>query len=197
MDSWTISAPGGSSTCAIFPPDNIWNTDISTLPVHPMSATWVATVGGSKSLWPGFAPNTFGMKVVQTNASTPKVNISIVGQDPLDSDVPGPYPFTATTPLEVGTPDAHAFMIDTTTCTLYEMYLADWNNGNPQAHAAVIWNLASNALRPDGRPSADEAGLALFCGLARWDEVQAGAIRHALRFEATEAHIDGTPGAHL
>ena len=196
----TVAPPGpggGLLSCPIFPSDNIWNTDISTLPVHPMSATWVATVGANKNLWVGFYPNTFGMKYALTNASTPKVPITIVGQDPLDSDVPGPYPFAATTPLEVGTPDAHAFMIDTTTCTLYEIYLAEWNNGNPRAHAAVIWDLGSNALRADGRSSADEAGLAMFCGLARWDEVQAGAIRHALRFEATEAHIDGTTGAHL
>ena len=195
------SLAGGLLKCPIFPPDNIWNTDISTLPVHAKSATWVATISGPPTndnhLWVGFYPNTFGMKYALTNPLTPKLPITIVGQDPGDSDVPGPYPFTATTPLEVGNPDAHAFMIDTVTCTLYEMYLAQWNNGSPQAHAAVIWDLSSNALRPDGHSSADEAGLALFCGLARWDEVQAGAIRHALRFEATEAHIDGTTGAHL
>jgi hypothetical protein len=197
----TVSAPvtgGGSfSNCPIFPPDNIWNRDISALPVHPMSSTWVSTLNSNQSLWVGFYPNTYGMKYVVTNGSTPKVPISITGQDPSDSDVPGPYPFSASTPIEVGNPDAHAFMIDTTTCTLYEMYLADWNSGNPQAHAAVIWNLNSNALRADGHSSADEAGLALFPGLARWDEVQAGAIRHALRFEATEGHINGTQGAHL
>ncbi len=198
--SITVTVPtvgGGLIRCQIFPKNNIWNTDISTLPVHPKSATFVATMGANQTLWAGFSPNSFGMKYALTNAFTPKVNIAIVGQDPSDSDVPGPYPFTATTPLEVGTPDAHAFMIDTTTCTLYEMYLAEWNGGNPQAHAAVIWNLASNALRADGHSSADEAGLAMFCGLIRWDEIQAGAIRHALRFEATEAHIDGTTGAHL
>jgi uncharacterized protein YjdB len=200
--SCTVSAPstggGGSfSNCPIFPADNIWNRDISALPVHPMSATWVATLSGNSHLWPSFYPNTYGMKYVVTNGSTPKVPISITGQDPSDSDVPGPYPFTASTPIEVGTPDAHAFMIDTTTCTLYEMYLADWNNGSPQAHAAVIWNLNSNALRADNHSSADEAGLAIFSGLTRWDEVQAGAIRHALRFEATEGHINGTQGAHL
>jgi len=199
--SGTVSAPvsgGGSfSNCPIFPPDNIWNRDISSLPVHAMSATWVATLSSNSHLWPSFYPNTYGMKYVITNSSTPMVPISITGQDPSDSDVPGPYPFSATTPLEVGTIDVHAFMIDTSTCKLYEMYLADWNNGNPQAHAAVIWNLNSNALRADNHSSADEAGLAIFSGLTRWDEVQAGAIRHALRFEATEAHINGTQGAHL
>ena len=199
--SGTVSAPafgGGSfSNCPIFPADNIWNRDISSLPVHAMSATWVATLTGNSHLWPSFDPNAYGMKYAVTNSSTPKVPISITGQSPSDSDVPGPYPFSASTPIEVGTPDAHAFMIDTSTCKLYEMYLADWNNGNPQAHAAVIWSLNSNALRADDHSSADEAGLALFPGLARWDEVQAGAIRHALRFEATEGHINGTQGAHL
>jgi len=199
--SFTITTPpfgGGSlSACPIFPPDNIWNRDISSLPVHPMSATWCATLSSNTTLWPSFYPNTYGMKYIVTNASTPKSDVGIVGQDPSDSDVPGPYPFTATTPIEVGTPDAHAFMIDTTTCTLYEMYLANWNGGKPQAHAAVIWNLDSDALRPDNHSSADEAGLCIFSGLTRWDEVQAGAIRHALRFEATEGHINGTQGAHL
>jgi hypothetical protein len=199
--SVTVTAAGfGGSLggCPIFPADNIWNRDISALPVHPMSDTWVATLNSNTALWPSFYPNTYGMKYVITNASTPKVNITITGQDPSDSDVPGPYPFGANTPIEVGTPDAHAFMVDTSTCTLYEMYLADWNNGSPpEAHAAVIWNLSSDALRADNHSSADEAGLCMFSGLTRWDEVQAGAIRHALRFEATEGHINGTPGAHL
>ncbi|MGH3055785.1 MAG: Ig-like domain-containing protein, partial [Gaiellaceae bacterium] len=195
----TAPAFGGGSlaACPIFPADNIWNRDISALPVHPMSATWVSTLNSNPGLWVGFYPNSYGMKYVVTNSATPKVNIGITGQSASDSDVPGPYPFSAATPLEVGNPDAHAFMIDTSSCKLYEMYLADWNNGNPQAHAAVIWDLSSNALRADDHSSADEAGLALFPGLARWDEVQAGAIRHALRFEATEGHINGTQGAHL
>ena len=193
---WTAPPP----SCPIFAADNIWNTDISNLPVHAMSATWVATVsapgGASNFLWVGFYPNTFGMQYALTDASTPKTHITFVVQDSMHSDRV-PYPFTSTTPLEIATADSEAFMIDTTTCTLYELYRANWNGGAPQARAGVVWDLRSTALKTDGWSTADEAGLAIFCGLARWDEVQAGAIRHAIRFEATEGHINGTRGAHL
>jgi hypothetical protein len=181
--------------CPIFPPDNIWNRDISHLPVHSKSAMWVAAIGTSKKFYVGFAPGSFGMQYVLTNSSTPKVSI-VFGQDPTHSD-PGPYPLTISTPIEVGTIDKHAIMIDTTTCTLYELYNTSWNLGLPTANAGVVFPLGSNALRPDGWSSADEAGLPIFSGLARVDEVLAGRISHALRFEAASGHIDGTIGAHL
>src|SRR5205814_1496064 len=44
------------------------------------------------------------------------------------------------------------------------------------------FDLTSNALRPEGWTSADAAGLPILPGLARYDEVAAGVIRHALRF---------------
>ena len=189
------SAGGGLLSCPIFPPDNIWNTDISTLPVHARSVTWVSAIGATKNLYMGFYPRTYGMQYAITNATTPKVSLTF-GQDPAHSD-PGPYPFGPTTPLEVGTIDAHAFMIDTSTCTLYELYNASWNGGSPTADAGMVFPLNSNALHPDGWPSTDDAGLPIFPGITRLDEVQAGSIRHALRFEADTRHIDGTLGAHL
>lgn len=181
--------------CPIFPADNIWNRDISRLPVHAKSATWVAAIGSNKNFYVGFAPALFGMQYVLTGASTPKVSLTFT-QDPTHCD-PGPYPFTSTTPIEMGTIDAHAIMIDTTTCTLYELYGARWNAGNPGAAAGMVFPLNSNDLHADGWSTADEAGLPIFPGLARWDEVLAGSIRHALRFEAASGHIDGTVGAHL
>lgn len=187
--------PSPPITCAIFPADNIWNRDISQLPVHPMSGTWTANIGRGKNLYVGFAAEYYGMQYALTSPSTPKIALTFTS-DPTRWN-PGPYPYTSSTPLEVGTPDQHAFMIDTTTCTLYELYKATWNAGNPQAAAAVIFPLGSDALPPDGQSTADEAGLPILPGLARWDEVLAGAIHHALRFEAASGHIDGTIGAHL
>jgi hypothetical protein len=179
----------------IFPPDNIWNRDIYRMPVHAKSNIWVAAIGAPKNLYVGFAPGTFGMRYVLTGSSTPKVSITFSGE-PSECD-PGPYPFNANTPIEAGTNDRHTFMIDTTTCTLYELYLANWNNGNPTAGAGMVFPLGSNALHPDGWSSADEAGLPIFPGVTRWDEVLSGSITHALRFEAASGHIDGTIGAHL
>src|ERR687884_1488784 len=50
--------------------------------------------------------------------------------------------------------------------------------------ASARWALEVNATRPAGWTSADAAGLPILPGLARYDEVRAGAIRHALRFTA-------------
>ena len=192
----TTANPGGSLPAQFFPPDNIWNTDISSLPVHPMSATWMATVGTSKNVHVGFYPDQWGMRYNIVDASTPMTTVRIVNQDPSDSDLI-PYPFTAQTLIQLGTPDAEAFMIDPGQHYLYEMYNAHWNNGDPYASATVRWDLTSNALRADNHSSADEAGLPIFCGLFRWDEVQKGVINHAFRFENGWGHIDGTAGAHL
>jgi hypothetical protein len=183
------------TNCPIFPYDNIWNRDIAVLHTHPMSTAWVAALVAGKNLYVGFAPGTYGMQYTLIGSSTPRVSIAF-SQDPSHCD-PGPYPFTATTPIEVGTIDRHAFMIDTTTHTLYELYAADWNNGHPRAGAGVVFPLTSNALRADGWWSADDAGLPIFPGVVRWDEVLSGSITHALRFEAAANHINGTIGAHL
>jgi hypothetical protein len=51
-----------------------------------------------------------------------------------------------------------------------------------QASCAAIFDLTSNALRPDGWTSADAAGLPIFPAVVRYDELQRGEIRHALRF---------------
>jgi hypothetical protein len=182
--------PVASLPTRFFPADNIWNTDISTMPVHSLSATWMATVGTSgKNLHVGFYPDQYGMQYNLVDASTPTTTVRIVNQDPGDSDLI-PYPFTAQTLIQLGTPDSEAFMIDPGGQKLYEMYNAHWNNGDPYASATVRWDLTSNALRADNHSSADEAGLPIFCGLFRWDEVQRGVINHAFRFENDWGHIN-------
>jgi hypothetical protein len=62
-----------------------------------------------------------------------------------------------------------------------------WNarrqaGGSWRAGSGAIFDLNSNALRPDTWTSADAAGLPILPGLVRYDEVAAGAIHHALRF---------------
>jgi PKD repeat protein len=187
------SPPIPSTSCGCFPPDNIWNTDISTLPVHVKSADWVSSIGGNKSLDVAFGPPNYGMPWVLTDATTPKVPVSF-SDDSGQSD-PGPYPFRPTTTLEQGTGDKHAFMIDKSTCKLYELFNANWNGGSPTAGDGAIFDLASNALRPDGWTSADDAGLPIFPGLVRTDEIVTGEIRHAFRF--TAAKTNPVVGSHL
>src|SRR5205085_9125946 len=80
--------------------------------------------------------------------------------------------------------DRHALMVDKDTCVLYELYDANWNNGQPTAGSGAVFDLRSNALRPDTWTSADAAGLPILPGLLRLDEVQAGRVDHAIRFTA-------------
>jgi hypothetical protein len=76
-------------------------------------------------------------------------------------------------------------VIDRDTCTLFELFAADWNGGRPTAGSGAIFQLEgprANDLRPQTWTSADAAGLPIFPGLVRWDEVKAGEIAHAIRF---------------
>lgn len=187
-----VSPPIPGTPCGCFPADNIWNTDISTMPLHSKSADWVGSIGAGKNLDLAFGPPNWGMPWVVTDSTTPKTSINF--RSPYDSDV-GPYPFTSTTPIEQGTGDYHTFMVDKSTCTLYELFDAVWNGGNPTAGNGSIFGLSSNALRPDGWSSVDDAGLPIFPGLARVDEMNAGEIRHAFRF--TAQLTNPVVGSHL
>ena len=93
------------------------------------------------------------------------------------------YPIPASPKAEGGS-DAHILMVDTNACTLYELFAAHHTSSGWHAGSGAVWNLKSNALRPNGWTSADAAGLPIFPGLVRYEEVAAGAINHALRFTA-------------
>jgi hypothetical protein len=175
----STAAPVPGTTCDVFPSDNVWNMDVSGLPVHPKSAIWKrSSHAGSTLLHPDFGGSPYGFSFAVTDSSTSTTSVHFTYASESD---PGPYPFTASTPVEQGS-DRHALMIDQDSCTLYELFGAQWNHGNPRAGSGAVFDLGSNALRPAGWTSADAAGLAIFPGLVRYDEVQAGAIDHAIRF---------------
>src|SRR5947209_3861333 len=86
-------------------------------------------------------------------------------------------------PLEPAS-DAHAFMLNRDTCVLYGLYAASWNGGQPRAGSGAVFDLKSYALRPAGWTSADAAGLPIWPGVLRYDEVARGLVDHAIRFTA-------------
>ena len=141
------------------------------------------------NLHPDFGPsgdpsNPYGMPYTVVSPSQPEVPITFQYADESD---PGPYPFSASTPIEGGqqsTGDRHAIMVNPATCTLYELYDAQYSASGSTAGSGAIWNLNSNALRPAGWTSADAAGLPILPGLVRYDEVQSGVITHAIRMTA-------------
>ena len=114
----------------------------------------------------------------------------------------GGYPIPPGAPIEGGrgsSGDRHVIVVDRSRCRLYELYAAypvnsgrSWNAGS-----GAIWNLRSNHLRPAGWTSADAAGLPIFPGLVRYDEVARGAINHALRFTVPRTRrASSTPARH-
>lgn len=173
----------------IFPADNPWNTDISQYPVHPNSTNFLASMGLNTGLHPDFgtvwegAP--IGIPYVLVNGNQPRVPVSFYYDDESD---PGPYPVPPDAPIEGGPAsdgDRHVLVIDTKNLRLYELYRAfPINNGASwQADSGAVFDLRSNNLRPLYWTSADAAGLPIFAGLVRRDEVvEKGEINHALRF---------------
>ena len=173
--------------CTVFPADNIWNTRIDQLPVHPSSSSWVATIGASSPLHPDFGPGTIGIPFITVPGTQTKYPATFVYKDESD---PGPYAVPLNAPIEGGsgsTGDRHALAIDTGACILYELYAAYPLSGSWQATSGAIYDLLSNALRPAGWTSTDAAGLPVFAGLARYDEIVAGEIRHAIRFTVSQS----------
>jgi hypothetical protein len=179
--------------CAVLPADNIWNRDISSMPVHAMSATWIATIGSGSVLHPDFgAPylnKILGIPYTVISSSQPDVAMTFLYDDESD---PGPYPVPFLVPVEgggsrpsKGKGDAHVLLAQEGTCQLYEVYASKRSSGGSwSAGSGALFDLGSNALRTDTFTSADAAGLPILPGLARYDEVLAGEITHALRFTA-------------
>jgi hypothetical protein len=172
-----------------FPADNPWNQDVSAAQVDPASATLIASCGGTARVHPDFgtvwngAPN--GIPYVVVSGTQGRVPVTFEYDDESD---PGPYPVPADAPVEGGpngTGDRHVLVLDRDNWKLYELYDAHPLNGGTswRAGSGAVFDLNSNALRPAGWTSADAAGLPIFPGLVRYDEVvERGEVLHALRF---------------
>jgi len=179
--------PASGSTiagCPLFPANNIWNARVDTLPVHPLSSAYVSSIGASTGLHPDFGTEWSGGLIgipytVTVGTQTP-VTITFTAYG--DESDPGPYPIPPNAPIEDGS-DRHVLVVDKDHCKLYEMFNSvPQPDGSWDADSGAVFDFNSNALRPAGWTSADAAGFPILPGLVRYDEVQAGAITHALRF---------------
>ncbi|MBX6751503.1 MAG: hypothetical protein IRY85_17885 [Micromonosporaceae bacterium] len=182
--------------CSIFPADNVWHADISTLPVHASSAAWVESIGADRHLHPDFGSGLwegapFGIPITLVSSDQPAVAVSFEYADESD---PGPYPIPADVRIEGGpdaTGDRHVILLDNGACVAYELYAArPRGDGTWRAGSGAVFDLRSNQLRPAGWTSADAAGLPIIAGLVRYEEVAAGYIDHAIRFTAPRTRND-------
>jgi hypothetical protein len=189
----------------VFPADNPWNQDISQLPVDPNSTALIASIGSATSLHPDFgttwngAPNGIPYLVVSGTQTKVPVTFDYAGE----SDA-GPYPIPPDAPIEGGSSsqgDRHVLIIDRDNWRLYELYATYPQAGGTSWHAGsgAVFDLNSNALRPAGWTSADAAGLPIFPGLVRYEEVmEQQEIRHALRFTVQRSrHAYVAPARHF
>jgi hypothetical protein len=173
-----------------FPGTSLWNTDISAAPVDPNSANIINFIGSTVTLHPDFGAGTFQRQTLgipyQVVAGTQaKVDVKL-GLYASESD-PGPEPIPSNALIEgypkPGNGDRHVLVLDKDGCWLYELFHGSVSkSGAWSADAAAIWDMTINQKHPYTWTSADAAGLPVFVGLARHDEVAAGAINHALRF---------------
>src|SRR5262249_34726655 len=147
----------------------------------PDSATLIASIGADKPLRPRFGAAGRGIPYVVVSGSQPRVPVQM--KLAVDSDA-GPYPIPADAPIEPGAIDsAQMIVLDRDNWKLYEMLAPVRSGKGWRASYGAVFDLNSNKLRPYLATSADGAGLPIFPGLVRGDEVlDRGEIRHALRF---------------
>ena len=185
--------------CQIFPADNPWNRDISQDAVDPMSDAYIRYMGSSPGAdwnlrqdWGTGEEPFYGIPWVVVPSTQPLVPISFDQSDNAESESNrGPFPFPQDIPIEGGSPDnpdpadgdRHAIaMQQGDSCTLFETYSTVRRSSGFQVYSSAKFDLGSNATRPQTFTSADAAGLPILPGLAKFQEVAAGSINHALRF---------------
>ncbi len=198
LSGQSVSAPNSwdLNGCAIFPPENIWNTRVDSLPLDAHSQDYINSIDPTSHVHPDFGEGTwdgYPIGIPYNVVESSQAAVSVIFNYASESD-PGPYPIPPNPKIE-GDPtsgDRHILILEQDHCILYELYDAEYSAGSWRAGSGAIFDLSSNQLRQDGWTSADAAGLPILAGLVRYDEVQAGSIQHALRFTASEtrsAHV--------
>lgn len=200
----SLSGPAGAQLpaperavggCPVFPADNWWHADVSSLPVHARSRQWLSHMSTDRDLHPDFGPSygdgpSYGIPVTVVRPGHAKVRVRF---DYASESDRVRYPLGRDTRIEGGRGsdgDKHAVIVDRRSCRLYETWNTRVRNGRWVAGSGAVWSLRSNALRPDGWTSADAAGLPILPGLLRWSEVRSGHVDHAIRFttDVTSRH---------
>jgi hypothetical protein len=202
----------------VFPTSNWWNLDISSAPVDSRSVQFIDWISGRSAtnttavrrLHPDFGPPPYGIPYVVVAGDQPRVSVTFDYADESDTSFGGvsgyPIPDEARTQanyIEGGVAgggtsgDRHLLVIDRDRWALYETFATTWNGSRWNGGSGAIFDLSTNARRPDGWTSADAAGLAIFPGLVRYDEVFGAAeIAHAFRVttRATNGYV--WPASH-
>jgi len=180
---WNPKVPLPPVPCTLFPANNVWNAEVSALAADARSTDYVTSIGASAPLHPDFGTKKIGIPYAVATSTQAAVPIEFTAYG--DESDSGPYPVPPNAPVEHGS-DRHVLVVQEGSCRLYELFGAHKKRRGAlwRAASGAFWDLGSNALRPADWTSSDAAGLPVLPGLVRYDEVQSGAIHHALRFTA-------------
>jgi hypothetical protein len=194
------------SPLPLFPPDNWWNEDVSSAPLDPSSAAYIAFIGADP-LHPDFGHSPYGLPYIVVAANQPKRQV--VFRYAAESDHVGyPIPDEAITQpgwIELGPPgqerpargDRHMLIVDKHRNHLYELYNVFWDGTQWLAASGAVFDMNTNDRRPEGWTSADAAGLAILPGLLRYDEMYGSdEIRHAFRVSLRRSNKYVWPASH-
>jgi hypothetical protein len=185
-----------------FPDDNLWNKDVSASPVDANSNAIISFIGTGAGVHADFGAgqyqgSTIGIPytVVGVQQSLTLIDYQAYG----DESDPGPMPISLSAPIEgypnPGTGDRHVLVLDNVNCFLYELFSSYPQSAAWNADSGAVWDLTADEQRPWTWTSADAAGLPIFPGLVRYDEVAAGRIPHAIRFTVSKSKAAMTPPA--
>ncbi len=187
---------GGLDACGnakgqLFPPSSIWNTAVDTATLDSESATVISYLQTNHTDSRRFQID-FSIKVLTANASTPHQAFTPTSDFYTPDCDPAPIPKPAGGSIEgesgyacTGDGDCHLLVIDTSSCRLYEMWRTNFVGTNYQGGCQAIWDLTKvypANMRGDYCTSADAAGLPMSAHMFSADEVQSGAINHAIRY---------------
>ena len=185
-----------------FPDDSPWNRDISAAPVDLNSSGIINFIGGTVGLHADFGSGQYngsymGIPYLIVGPQQPTADVNYMAYG--DESDPGPMPIPVNANIEgypnPGTGDRHVLVLDSANCFLYELYSSYPQTSSWNADSGAVWDLLANEQRPYQWTSADAAGLPVFPGLIRYDEVASGQIRHAIRFTLARSRAAFTPPA--
>jgi uncharacterized repeat protein (TIGR01451 family) len=205
----------------VFPATNWWNLDIRSAPVDTSSQKYIDWISGRatnpsavRKLHPDFGPPPYGVPYVVVSGDEPLTPVNFVAYGS-ESDAgavgrPPGYPIPDEARTQTGyiegnvagggtSGDRHMLLIDRDRWLLYETYATRWNTSTSRwdADSGAVFDLSTNARRTDGWTSADAAGLAIFPGLVRYDEIESpNEIRHAFRVTVRGTNGYVWPASH-
>jgi serine/threonine-protein kinase len=204
-----MGGPGCGPGLPLFPAGAPFNTRVDQAPLDAESDAIISFLSTNHTAGARFQVD-FSITVLTADAQTPHMAFMPTADhySPDCDTAPVPVPMGGSLEGEqgyecAGDGDCHLIVVDTSDCTLYEMWRANIVNNVFNGGCLAIWDL-SRVYPPEGRgqycTSADAAGFPIAPLTFNADEIASGHIDHAIRFilpnDLIRADVFVSPGTH-